>query len=302
MTREDDFIRQLEGYLDDYEGLTPLPDATRDAIRAQLPKTRQIGSLTGPMRYLSMSMSIPAPARYGLAAAVVAAAVLGAAVFSRNGGIGADGTPTPVPTATSVPTPTPEPTPELLEPGAIAPAADVDSSYRLLQAGTYHVDLGMRVSFTVPAGWGEFAYTSEKSQINLNNDSGDGELSFEIVENVSAGSCTDELLDPPVGPSVDDLVTALSAMEGFDVSPVTDVTIDGYRGKQFTMTAPTSSGCDILTWATSTRQNGVGLGEVNHVRILDVDGARLLIGLAHPSDPGIQREVDGILDSIQIRP
>jgi hypothetical protein len=296
MTREDDFIGQLEGYLDEYEGLTPLPDTTRDAIRGQLPTTRQIGSRPGPMRYLSMSMSIPAPARYGLVAAVViTAAVLGGAFLSRGGGIGADPTPTPAPTST------PEPTPELLEPGAIEPAADPDNSFRNLQAGTYHVDLPMRITFTVPAGWGEWAYTSEKSQINLIPESGDGELTFEIVENVSADPCTDEVLDPPVGPSVDDLVTALSALEGFDVSPVTNENIDGYRGKQLTLTAPTS-GCDMRTWVTSTRQNGVGLGEVNHVRILDVDGVRLLIGLAPPDDPAEQREVDGILDSIRITP
>lgn len=247
-----------------------------------------------------MSMSIPAPVRYGLVAAVVVAAVaLGASVFGlgSNRGIGDSATPTPA----STPTSTPEPTPELIEPGAIEPAANLDESFRNLAAGTYHVDLPMRITFTVPAGWSEWAYTSEKSQINLINDSDDGELSFEIVENVSAGACTEELLDPPVGPSVDDLVTALSALEDFDVSPVTDVTIDGYQGKQLTLTAP-SSGCEILTWATSTRQNGVGLGEVNQVRILDVDGVRLFIGLAQLSNPDVQREVDGILDSIQITP
>ena len=37
MTRNDDFIGQLEGYLDEYEGSTPLPDEVRDAIRAELP-------------------------------------------------------------------------------------------------------------------------------------------------------------------------------------------------------------------------------------------------------------------------
>ena len=41
MTRDDDFIGQLEGYLDQYEGSTPLPDEVRDAIRAELPSTQQ---------------------------------------------------------------------------------------------------------------------------------------------------------------------------------------------------------------------------------------------------------------------
>jgi hypothetical protein len=301
MTREDDFIGQLEGYLDEYEGLTPLPDTTRDAIRARLPTTRQIGTLPAPMRYLSMSMSIPAPARYGLVAAAVGAAVaLGAPFLGLGSNRGTGDSATPTPTSTSAPTSTPDPTPELIEPGAIEPAADLDNSYRLLQAGTYHVDLPMRITFTVPAGWSEWAYTSEATQLNLMGPIS-GELSFEIVENVSADPCTDELLDPPVGPSVDDLVTALSALEGFDVSPVTNVKIDGYRGKQLTLTSPTS-GCDMQTWATSTRQNGVGLGEVNHVRILDVDGVRLLIGLAPPDDATTQRQVEAILDSIRITP
>ena len=42
MTRDDDdFTGQLEGYLDEYLGSTPLPDEPRDAIRAQLPSIRQ---------------------------------------------------------------------------------------------------------------------------------------------------------------------------------------------------------------------------------------------------------------------
>jgi hypothetical protein len=41
MTR-DDFIGQLESYLDEFEGMTPLPDAVRNAVRADLPTTRQM--------------------------------------------------------------------------------------------------------------------------------------------------------------------------------------------------------------------------------------------------------------------
>ena len=39
MTAHDPFINQLEDYLDEYEGNTPLPEAVRDAIRAELPST-----------------------------------------------------------------------------------------------------------------------------------------------------------------------------------------------------------------------------------------------------------------------
>ncbi len=86
MTRDDAFVEQLENYLDEYEGLTPLPDAIRHAVRAELPAIKQIGASAGPMRYLSMSMSMPAPARYGLVAAVVVVAAALGAAFSRARG------------------------------------------------------------------------------------------------------------------------------------------------------------------------------------------------------------------------
>jgi hypothetical protein len=41
MTRDSDFIGIIEEYLDEHEGHTPLPDGTRNAIRAELPSTRQ---------------------------------------------------------------------------------------------------------------------------------------------------------------------------------------------------------------------------------------------------------------------
>lgn len=188
-------------------------------------------------------------------------------------------------------------------PVLIEPAAGVDV-FRELEAGTYVVDdpFPLRFSFVVPDGWRTWAYTSAGSQINVVKPDV-GEVSFEIVENISADPCTRELLDPAVGPSVDDLVTALSDLDGFDVSAPTDVTIDGYSGKQLTMTAPAETSCEsLLTWRTSTRQNGVGAGEVNELRILDVDGIRLLISVARGGSPTAEArsEIDAILDSIEI--
>lgn len=288
MTRSDDFIRQLEGYLDEYEGLTPLPEVVRDATRAELPKTKQIGSLPGPIRYLSMSLSMPAPARYGLVAVVVVtAAILGAAFFRPAGNIGTDPTPTPTPT-----------TAVLIEP-------DSTEALGALTAGTYYVDspFPVRVTFDVPQGWSAWGYTSAGSQINLNSGS-DSEVSFEIVDNIAADPCTGQLLDPPVGPSVDELVTALSNLAGFEASAATDITVDGFHGKQFTLTAPDiDAPCEsMLTWKTTTRHNGVGLGEVNEVRILDVDGVRLLICIAYfpPITKADRSELEAIVDSAQI--
>lgn len=81
MTGKDDFLAQLEDYLDTAEGSTILPHAVRDAIRAELPSTRQVGPLRGPMRIFAMATQLPRSSRYGLAAAVVAIALVGGASF-----------------------------------------------------------------------------------------------------------------------------------------------------------------------------------------------------------------------------
>ena len=74
MTRNDDFIRQLEGYLDEYEGSTPLPSEVRDAIRAQLPSTTQRPAWWPARRFPEMNNVMKLSLA---AAAVVVAALLG---------------------------------------------------------------------------------------------------------------------------------------------------------------------------------------------------------------------------------
>lgn len=190
-------------------------------------------------------------------------------------------------------------------PVLIEPVGAVED-FRELDAGAYVIDepFPVRISFAVPDGWRRWAYTSAASQLNVVKPEV-GEVSFEIVDNVSADPCTGELLDPPVGPSVDDLVTALSDLDEFEVSPAEDVTVDGFSGRQLIIKAPADAACESLsTWRTTTRQNGVGAGEVNEVRILDVDGVRLVISVAHgPSlTDDAQADIDSVLGSIQLGP
>ena len=59
MTRDDTFVEQLENYLDEYEGLTPLPDLVRDDVRAALPSTNQVGPMPGLRRYFTSSALVP---------------------------------------------------------------------------------------------------------------------------------------------------------------------------------------------------------------------------------------------------
>ena len=130
-------------------------------------------------------------------------------------------------------------------------------------------------------------------------------VTFQIVDNVVAG-CSDqetaELLDPPVGPSVDDLVTAISNLEGYEATAPVDITVSGFQGKEFTLTA-VRHGCGG-TWATADRVTGMGAGESNLLRILDVDGVRVVIaGAYHASTPEADvAAVEQVMDSVQIEP
>jgi hypothetical protein len=191
----------------------------------------------------------------------------------------------------------------------IEPQANLDNSFHELPAGLYYVDTPFPVylSVEVPDATAAWGYITAGTQINFVREDEPGELSFEIVDNLVADPCSDELLDPPVGPTVDDLVEALSSLDGFEATAATDVFIDGYNGKQFTLTAPgpDEARChDMYTWHTTTRQNGIGQGEVAEVRIVDVAGVRLLVSIAYQaSDSSADRSgLEGILNSAQLEP
>jgi hypothetical protein len=100
MTTDDDkFIGLLETYLDDFDGVTPLPDPVRDRVRALLPRTKQVGSRVGLTRFSDMSNAF----RISIAAAVIGvAALLGYAAFtSRQVGPAPDATATPTAAASA---------------------------------------------------------------------------------------------------------------------------------------------------------------------------------------------------------
>ncbi len=98
----------------------------------------------------------------------------------------------------------------------------------------------------------------------------------------------------PVGPTVDDLISAWANLAGVDATAARDVTIDGFDGKQIEFTRPALDDCNFLhsrcsfdspeepnrpTWCSFA----VGGGPFNHtgvpqkVWVLDVDGTRLMI-------------------------
>lgn len=224
----------------------------------------------------------------------------------------------PSPVAPSEPSPTPT-IQDITELPNFAP----------LEPGTYFIDpdhdpsTPLRVVYDVPVeGWSMW--------IGANKFSDDGHVAVSIttVTNLVRHGCRDHLpADPLVGPSVDDLATALADLAPFRVtSPPTDITIYGYRGKHLELTVPDLliegrgddrrfTGCvgdQLKSWIDPLSQAEVGdafygytgPGYTEEFWILDVEGTRLVI--AAERSPGSPRkdlaEQRAILDSIQIEP
>jgi hypothetical protein len=287
MTRNDEFTGQLESYLESYEGSTPLPEAVRDAISAALPSTHQRPAWWPARRLPTMNNTT----RLALATAAVAvAAVVGYSYFS-GGNVGSPGI--------DVPSPTLEATPAALR-----------LSEGPIEAGRYTLggDFPVPTTFDVPAQW--IACSTSVMEQGVCRLAGREfpriGLTFNYVENVAADPCGQELHDPPIGPTVDDIVTAVSNLEGFEATAPEDVTIDGYAAKRFTLTAPTNPPCDLLaTWVTPTRVNGMGASEINLLHVVDVDGVRLLLSSAYfenTTTPEDFAALDELISSIDFAP
>jgi len=259
MSTDRDTARIVRSWLE--EGVTALPDRVLDAVLDQVPTTRQRRSL---WRRLAYDGDRSFAALAAAAASIVVVVLVGLAFVP---GLAPGGGATPAP-----PSPRPSPTVEA------SPTEPVET---LLPPGRYSLQgYPIGVSFTVPSGW-LWCITNQYEQ-GVCRRGANGGVQFLIVDNVVEDPCFETLRDPPVGPSVDDLVTALSGLSRFTATTPVDITVDGYAGKEFTLTAPSVPGCTMRTWATPERINGVGLNEANLMRIVDVQGTRVVIAAPYP--------------------
>ena len=267
MTRTDDFIQQLESYLDEYEGLTPLPEGVRDAVRAELPLTNQAGPLPGPARYLPMSFSKAAGIGLAAAAAVLVVAV-GAFVLRAQ----SVGPPGPSPTAT-----------------ATAEAAVCERTTAVAGApGTIEVDWCANganqpgaVSFTMdaPAAWVD-QYFAGFGSLWLRPEGG-GAITFAIHP--------DE--------SVDDVIADVSGREGYVVENLAPVALGGAPAQTFDLSLAAGANSNdtepLITDPDQTWQ--LQEGRITRVWIVDVDGQTVLIATGE----GLADAVGESLETIQ---
>jgi hypothetical protein len=295
MTREPDLIGLIEGYLDDFEGHTPLPDASRDAIRARLPSTPQRPAWWPGWRFLDMNIAT----RYALgAAAAVLVAIIGFTVL--NGGTGNFGSADP--TVTPDPTISPEPTVSAL------------SGQVPLAPGRYTVLTGidMQVTAAVPENWSAVGNWAVRGPRGEGSPDGMG-LRFYTVGNLlnNPGSYADGLQDPPVGPTVEDLIQAIVEQEEWTSSSPTELTIGGFAAQHVRITIPDGAEFDprddggafyLFQDEGAGQIWGLEVGQMFDVYVVDVNGERLVLDAFHY--PGTSAAhlaaLEAVVDSIQI--
>jgi hypothetical protein len=160
-----------------------------------------------------------------------------------------------------------------------------------LAAGTYEIDaiFPVRLTFTVPDGFGHGRGASDG--VGIQGNPGGRGIEFQIASNVYPDPCRVFAgpADPPIGASVDDLVTAMTSLVGFQAGPVTDVTIGGLPAKAFDLTNEIDqSTCDgrlVRTFIfAGGGDSGVGTGERQRIYVMDVQGTRLMIMTYYFSD------------------
>ena len=188
--------------------------------------------------------------------------------------------------------------PSSVEPSAsAAPSASAPPRLDLiptgiLAAGTYEIDalFPVRLTFTVPDGFEHGIGASDG--VGIQGNPGGRGIEFQIASNVYPDPCHSVAgdADPPIGPTVDDLVTAMTTLVGFQAGPVEDVTIGGLPAKAFDLTNEIDqSTCDAqglrtFSFVGSSGSSRVGTGERQRIYVMDVQGTRLMIMTYYFSD------------------
>ena len=159
------------------------------------------------------------------------------------------------------------------------------------------------ITFSMPDGWTNTGWGLVKG------DPAFGLLSME-VRNTYTDSCPSVALEPPIGPSVDDLASAWADLPAFDATAPTDITVDGFDGKQVDFTVPDYDVAEcpygeFMLLQDNSGQDGFWAQAPNQhhdLWILDVDGTRLVIAAFWYPDTSAQDRagLEAIRNSIQV--
>jgi hypothetical protein len=257
MTR-DDFIPRLESYLDEYEGTTPLPESVRVAVRAELPRTKQVRSLRGLARYTTMFSTRTAQIALGLSAAAMVVAVGAFLSSGRNVG---DGDPSPTAleaTQTPLASAASTATCEVTEVGASDGQIDVTwCAQGVGEAGA--------ISFTLdgPEAWVDQHFAGFGS-LWLRPEGG-GAITFALVEDQS----------------VDEVIADITTRDGYVVANEAAVTLGGEPGTVLDITVAEGAATDDVAPLIEDPDLNFRLqeGRFTRVWVVDVAGRTVMIAV-----------------------
>jgi hypothetical protein len=248
------------------------------------------------------------------AAAVVAVAVVAINLLPGDGtGTGSVPT-TPSMSPTVPPSPSTNPTPE--------PTASL-VTHALTPFGPGGFDdedpraASITFTFDAPAGWEPFGLGGSDPGpgealgvwIDGNGPPDGATLGFYPGSGLFSDPClteeeADAEADVPVGPTVDDLVTALVDHPSLDVTSPVDVTLAGYSGKYLDLQVPDDISACAYYRPMDVHIYAQGPGQRWHMWVLDVGGVRVLVETNDYAGTSAQRlaEEQAMIDSLEINP
>jgi hypothetical protein len=225
MSTENDVARSLRSWL--RENRHEDADRVLDAVFDQVPATPQRRAGWLARRFPVMNSNI---VRFGVAAAVLVVAVIFGINYLAGPNVGED------------PSPTPNSSPTVL-----------DNQDGPLAAGTYIIDsMPARITFTVPTGW-EYSGPGSPDVKGVDKPETDSSaevlVAFWLVDRVYGDAC-DFTTNRAVGPSVDELVDALTTMSSVGFTTPTGASIDGFAGQHLTLLRTVDCDGDYRLWGT----------------------------------------------------
>ena len=296
MSTDLDTTRIVRSWLAE-EGRTTLPDWVRDGVLDRLPSTPQRRSWRSAWRLSTM----PTLAKTVLAAAAVMVVAAGALAFLQWPTSPA-ATPTPSPTLTA------------------APSVGIRTMPRLglVPPGTYRMGEEASIVLAVPSGWtgsaGDTYAKSTGTDLRKHRDQA-GELAIWVDATdgikVYPSVCGSDPM--PVGPTVDDLVSAIRAEEGSEISEPVDVPMGGRDVQRYEISygqGVDPADCDdriARVWysdASGYVSTRAGEPNTDTVYMVQTDAGRIVFGFWHADDASAAdiAELNAIVESMVIEP
>jgi hypothetical protein len=271
MTHDDEFIGQLEDYLDEFEGVTPLPDVVRRSLRLELPSVSQIN----PGARFRRTVAMLTPVRFAAAAVGVAViAFIGINLLPSSGfNGGPSGSTTPSPSRSAPPDSSP------------APSLGVNPFSADYTIGRHSVTVdGISFSIAIETARWEPYGTLLISKSLTGPQGAEAVVYWAAYPDGSEADPCEDLANQPKGAAVADLADAVAGAPGTDLytGPV-DVSIGGHAAKYVALTVREDAGCDpgfFYNWKAQTggaMWTETSVGDTIMVWIVDVSGTRFFI-------------------------